>query len=161
MTESFLEILWFLYEKYSSEELQEQILSPNLVDELQMEGFMAQDVQEVMAWFMGFNEKKPALMQFKKAKSIRIYTNDENYKLSADARGFIFYLEQQHLLDGLTRELILQRAMQLPVPQVDMGTLRHIINIVLETERNHVTKNHSVDGKRFFQLMHDNKITVH
>jgi Smg protein len=63
--------------------------------------------------------------------STRVFTFDEERKLDAECRGFIYFLEQAGVLDGISRELVIDRVLALENDELDISQLKWIILMVL------------------------------
>jgi Smg protein len=69
---------------------------------------------------------------------VRLYAKDEQAKISAESRGFLFFLESARVLTPLLRELIIERAMALDTDYVGLDTFKVIVLMVLWTRRGSV-----------------------
>ena len=63
--------------------------------------------------------------------SVRIYTDEEMRRLDAECRGFLTFLENAGVLDALTREMIIERAMALSDHRLTRSRLKVIVLMVL------------------------------
>ena len=63
--------------------------------------------------------------------STRIYTQEESLKFNVDCRGFILFLEQLEILTLDTREMIIERIMELDINELNLEDLKWIVLIVL------------------------------
>lgn len=64
-------------------------------------------------------------------QSFRIYTEDEMQLLDTQSRGFILFLEQVNVLDFTTREMVIDRVMELDTTHFSMDDLKWVILMVL------------------------------
>ena len=64
-------------------------------------------------------------------QSFRIYTEDEMQLLDTESRGFILFLEQVNVLDFTTREMVIDRVMELDTSHFSMDDLKWVILMVL------------------------------
>jgi Smg protein len=62
---------------------------------------------------------------------MRIYTDAECRKLDVDTRGLLLFLEQGGILDTLSRELVIDRAMAIEQTAVSVDELKWIVLLVL------------------------------
>jgi Smg protein len=62
---------------------------------------------------------------------VRIYTGDEMGRLDTRCRGFLIFLEQVGVLDGLSRELVIDRVMALEDEEMDLDQLKWVVLMVL------------------------------
>ena len=63
--------------------------------------------------------------------AMRIYTDTECRKLDLDARGMLLFLEQSGILDALSRELVVDRALAIDQNAVSVDELKWIVLLVL------------------------------
>jgi Smg protein len=63
--------------------------------------------------------------------SNRVYAKEEMLKLDTECRGFIMFLEQINLLDVETREMVIDRVMELEEPQICLEDLKWVVLMVL------------------------------
>jgi len=63
--------------------------------------------------------------------SIRIYTERECRSLDLEARGLLLFLEQNGILDPMSRELVVERALALDSPTLTVEELKWIVLLVL------------------------------
>ena len=63
--------------------------------------------------------------------STRIYTPEEERKLDAECRGFMYFLEQAGVLDATSRELVIDRVLALENDEIEASQLKWIILMVL------------------------------
>ncbi|UCD67596.1 MAG: DUF494 domain-containing protein, partial [Betaproteobacteria bacterium] len=73
-------------------------------------GFEDDDISEALSWLSGF--EPPVGIgndeAFVRSVGFRIYTNEELAKLTAEARGFILFLEDSDIISAPQRELIIE-----------------------------------------------------
>jgi Smg protein len=62
---------------------------------------------------------------------VRIYTEDEMAFLDVACRGFILFLEQAKVLDFSTREMVIDRVMELDTQHFSIDDLKWVILMVL------------------------------
>ncbi len=131
------DVLVYLFENYyQSESYPDQ---DTLARKLHAAGFENQDISEALDWLKGLHGKHNGLPEsLESSLSVRLYAKDEQAKLSAESRGFLFFLESAHVLTPLLRELIIERAMALEGEYVGLDTFKVIVLMVLWTRRGSV-----------------------
>jgi Smg protein len=65
------------------------------------------------------------------ASAMRVYTAAECAKLDIEARGMLLFLEQSAILDPLSRELVIDRAMAIQQTAVSVDELKWVVLLVL------------------------------
>lgn len=132
------DVLVYLFENYyQSESYPDQ---DTLARKLHAAGFENQDISEALDWLKGLTLGKhngPA-QSLDQRPSVRLYARDEQAKLSAESRGFLFFLESARVLTPVLRELIIERAMALEGEYVGLDTFKVIVLMVLWTRRGNV-----------------------
>lgn len=129
------DILIYLFENYVHSEAEVMVDHDILTDELTRAGFHQDEIYKALAWL----EKLSALQDtdaypyFTKSNSnsFRIYTTEEKQVLDLECRGFLLFLEQVNLLDFTTREMVLDRVMELDTPFFTMDDLKWVVLMVL------------------------------
>ncbi|KMV29362.1 DUF494 family protein [Photobacterium swingsii] len=130
-----MDILMYLFETYIHSDAELLVDQEELSDELLRAGFHQEDIYKALSWL----EKLAALqeteqhpyMNVSAVTSIRIYTPQEMARLDVACRGFLIYLEQIHVLSADTREMVIDRVMELETNEFILDDLQWIILMVL------------------------------
>ncbi|MCG7584448.1 hypothetical protein BIT28_08375 [Photobacterium proteolyticum] len=130
-----MDILMYLFETYIHSDVELLVDQDELSDELLRAGFHQDDIYKALTWL----EKLAALqdtentpyMNNSAVTSIRVYTAQEMARLDITCRGFLTYLEQIHVLSGDTREMVIDRVMELETSEFALDDLKWIILMVL------------------------------
>lgn len=129
------DILIYLFETYVHNESKIAIDYDSLTNDLSDIGFQQKDIYNALRWLKNLScDKKNIISSINSSSkqiSIRIYTQEESFKLNSDCRGFILFLEQLEILKLDTREIIIERIMELDVSELHLEDLKWIILIVL------------------------------
>ena len=132
MTDTMVDVLIYLYENYMDGDTPPPNDQGELMDELAMAGFPNQEVEKAIQWL-----DELALIQSDsetkspRVNAIRIYTDEERLRLDVDCRGFLLYLEQNEMLDPVSREMVIERAMALDGQLISEEELKWIVLLVL------------------------------
>lgn len=132
MTDTMVDVLIYLYENYMDGETPPPTDQSELIEELSLAGFPNGEVEKAIQWL-----DELALMQMQQTtppsrlNSIRIYTDEESQRLDRESRGFLLFLEQNELLDPISREMVIERAMALDSRHVSEEELKWIVLLVL------------------------------
>ncbi|MEY8199798.1 MAG: DUF494 family protein [Colwellia sp.] len=129
------DILMYLFETYIQNEAEVMVDHELLTDELTRAGFHQDEIFKALNWL----EKLTALQDTDAypyltrvgSKSVRIYTSEEMQLLDTPSRGFILFLEQVNVLDFTTREMVIDRVMELDTKYFSMDDLKWVILMVL------------------------------
>jgi len=133
-----IEVLVYLFENYYPSESYPD--HDTLTRKLHAAGFENDDISEALDWLNGLARWKASHLPetLEDSSSHRVYASTELEKLSAEARGFLVFLESARVLSPLLRELIIERAMAIDAELVGLDKLKIIVLIVLWTHRGNV-----------------------
>ncbi|NLF54913.1 MAG: DUF494 domain-containing protein [Thauera phenolivorans] len=125
------DILVYLFESYIHADACPE--SDLLARKLSAAGFEDEEISEALEWLAGLRrvarDVHPGTAP--DAASIRIYSEDEQAHLSPDCRGFLALMESAGVLEGVHRELIIERAMALEGFNITLNRLKVIVLMVL------------------------------
>jgi len=133
MKENVLDILMYLFENYISDEVELEPDEDILRSELVSAGFRGNDIEKAFDWLedLAQMQEMPRRSDGYGEQSIRVYTDSEQDRLDADARGFLLFLEQLDVLDSLSREVVIDRVMALEAEEIDLDQLKWVVLMVL------------------------------
>ena len=129
------DILIYLFENYIHSESRISIDYDSLTNDLFHIGFQKRDIYNALRWLKNIScYKKNIISSINLSSnqiSTRIYTQEECFKLNVDCRGFILFLEQLEILTLDTREMIIERVMELDINELNLEDLKWVVLIVL------------------------------
>lgn len=136
MRESFIETLLYLFENYVTKNVPFIDQPENVILEMMREGYNFRHIKKALNWLTLFDKKifnlNLDLKIFGVSQTgIRIYAPEESQKLSPEAKGYLGYLEQLHIIDTATRELIIHCAMYFSDSLVGLPEIQCISLLVL------------------------------
>lgn len=129
------DVLMYLFETYVHTEQEIQVDQEALSDELTRAGFHPEEINKALIWL----EKLAALQESnvtpyllaQAPDTIRIYTDEEMNRLDVECRGFLLFLEQIEVLDTDTREMVIDRVMELEAGELELEDLKWVVLMVL------------------------------
>lgn len=129
------DILMYLFENYIHSEAEVMVDHDVLTDELTRAGFHQDEIYKALSWL----EKLAALQDTDAypyltkvgSHNVRVYTEQEMAILDTECRGFIMFLEQVNVLDFTTREMVIDRVMELDTKDFYLDDLKWVILMVL------------------------------
>lgn len=129
------DILMYLFENYIHSEAEVMVDHDILTDELTRAGFHQDEIYKALKWLeklsaLQDSDAYPYLTRVGN-KSFRIYTEDEMQRIDTQSRGFILFLEQVNVLDFTTREMVIDRVMELDTNHFSIDDLKWVILMVL------------------------------
>ncbi|MFI4937362.1 MAG: DUF494 family protein [Candidatus Berkiellales bacterium] len=133
MKENVIDVLMFLFDNYLSIEENLSMDERSLTDELEDAGFHAKEISKAFDWLDELSllkKLKTPLLQIP-GKSVRIFSSEEQTKLSSACRGFLMGLEVKGLLDASTREIIIDRAMAIESGRLNLQQFKRILGLIL------------------------------
>lgn len=146
--DAMLKVLMFLFENYVDRNT--NILTDNKTIglELTRAGFDKLEVEQALAWLRGFMSLDLKTLDTSVASkhAMRVFSDEENEKLSIKARGLLIFLEQVGILNPATREVVINQLMALEYSVVDAVDVKWVVMIVLF---------HQSDSKQALALMQD------
>ena len=133
MKQTVIDILIYLFEHFVDDDLELEADRDRLKSELRDVGFDAGQVSKAFDWLqeLAIGRADSDSLPVAAYTSTRIYTLEEEHKLDAECRGFMYFLEQAGVLDGTSRELVIDRVLALENDEIDIGQLKWIILMVL------------------------------
>ena len=129
------DILMYLFENYIHSEAEVMVDHDLLTDELTRAGFHQDEIYKALAWLeklaaLQDSDSYPYLTKVM-SKSVRIYTDEETQILDVECRGFLMFLEQVNVLDFTTREMVIDRVLELDTPDFAIDDLKWVVLMVL------------------------------
>jgi Smg protein len=118
----------YLFENYMDKEA--ELISDEAVlrDELEQAGFSKGQVKQAFTWLDGFHLFDNVTLD---DQSMRIFSEEEMARLTAESRGFVLFLEQIGILSPVAREVVIDRAMQLDTHLVALSDVKWVALMVL------------------------------
>lgn len=132
MRETALDVLLYLFQSYVDGDYEVEPDRAALEKELRDAGFPHQEIDKAFDWLddLTLRQAQPP-HSTQPHRSLRVYSAPEMAKLDTECRGFLIYLEGAGVINGTTRELILDRVMALDSSDIDLERLKWIILMVL------------------------------
>lgn len=138
MNESMVDVLIYLYENYMDGEGQPPIDQDELEEELSQAGFSAGEIRKALDWlgelvaWVTVPQHHPHT-----GRSMRVYGDHECARLDAAARGLLLFLEQNGILDPVSRELVIDRVLAIDHANVTVDEVKWVVLLVLLNRPGH------------------------
>jgi Smg protein len=125
----------YLFENYIHSEAEVNADQDELIDELTRAGFHRDEIFKALDWIeklaaLQYCETHPYMARVN-GNSVRVYTPQEMERLDVQSRGFLLFLEQVNVLDFATRELVIERVMEIDTREFTLDDLKWVILMVL------------------------------
>lgn len=133
MNENLIDVLIFIYENYMEEDsatTRDQLL---LEEELSQAGFAQGEIKKAFTWLDELTWRQGSMTEnaARSSKSIRVYDPKEQQRINLETQGMLLHLEHIDILDPISRELVIERAMALDIPELDVDDVEWIVLLVL------------------------------
>lgn len=133
MKETILDVLLYLFENYFYDDPDAVRDRDSLQAGLIQAGFSPSEVSKAFDWLDELARQRPSTTaEVEPVRGpVRIYADVEEARLDAECRGFLMFLEHNGILDGLQRELVVDRVMALDQEEIDLDDLKWVVLMVL------------------------------
>lgn len=125
------EVLVYLFENYFEADIRPD--QNTLAKELSAAGFDQEDINGAFDWYSALEVMTGQAGESTHGHGLgfRVYTATETKKISSESLSFLMFLEQAQVLNPFQRELVVDRAMALPQPEVSLEEVRWIVLMAL------------------------------
>jgi Smg protein len=126
----------YLFENFIHSESEIYVDHDELTEELVRAGFHHDEIYKALAWLEKLSELqetdiKPYLVKASTNLQTRVYTQEEETRLDVASRGFLLFLEQINVLDASTREMVIDRVMEIESNDFCLADLKWVVLMVL------------------------------
>ncbi len=133
MNENVMDVLIYIYENYMDGENsvpKDQIM---LEEELVQAGFLESEVRKAFNWLdeLAWRQGSISTRENQPNRSMRIYSEAEQQRMDLEIQGMLLYLEQTGIIDPISRELVIERAMALETEELGPDDVKWIVLLVL------------------------------
>lgn len=139
MKQNVVDVLMYLFENIITDENPVFPENEHMFDRLEELGFPQHDILLAFDWLEDLAEIHTNLLSSSESKlaintqSVRIYSELEKILLEPDCISFLMHLEQNQVINSVSREVILDRVTALDV-ELELEQLKWIIMIVLYSQ---------------------------
>jgi Smg protein len=126
----------YLFENLVNNQAELMVDQDELTDELTRAGFHHDEIFKALAWLEKLCELQktdttPYLTHSNEIANTRVYCHEELLKLDRECRGFLIFLEQINVLCSNTREMVIDRVMEIESPEFCLVDLKWVVLMVL------------------------------
>lgn len=125
--ETILEVLMCLFDYYMIEDAWDDFDRLELHEKLSDAGLTHTQINNVFIWLDHLRHPTSDFKMTPPHNTMRVYTDEECEILDKEARGLLLFLEQVGVLNMISREFIIEKAMTSDEPFIDAPTLKWII----------------------------------
>jgi Smg protein len=136
ITGSVLDILIYVFDRYMLSDGPEVPERDELAQDLERAGFEQANVERALDWLADLaGERNHELSAAASAQSsMRVFTDSERARLSAECRGYLMSLERTGILSALQREIVIDRLLALESEELDVEQLKWVVLMVLSSQ---------------------------
>lgn len=133
MQETMVDVLIYLFENYMAGEDSPPADQHELEQELAQAGFGGAEIAQALVWLDELAGRMAGSQGtvVPSGGSMRIYAEAEQRKIDPEGRGLLMFLERSGILDPLSRELVVDRALAIRQASVSVEELKWIVLLVL------------------------------
>ncbi|GAA5193959.1 DUF494 family protein [Ferrimonas gelatinilytica] len=129
------DILMYLFETYVQSDVELLFDREELTEELSRAGFRSDEIGKALIWIEKLaelqNSDRHPYLAMTQANSMRLYDDSELQKIDTECRGFMLFLEQINVLSATTREMVIDRVMELEGEPLTLDDLKWVVLMVL------------------------------
>ena len=131
MKENVFDVLMYLFENYYMDEENPVTADrESIQQELHNAGFPAPEIERAFNWLEELaTVTPPPVMQAE--RSLRLFSRQETARLDTECQGLLLFLEQMGVLNPISRERVIDRAMALENDDFDIEQLKWVVLMVL------------------------------
>jgi Smg protein len=136
MTDSILDILIYVFDRYMLEPVPEVPEREHLARDLERAGFARVNVDRALDWLtdLACGHGRAGLPDTAAGAAVRIFSESELARLSTECRGFLLTLERLGVLTPQQRELVIERMLALDADEPDTEQLKWVVVMVLSSQ---------------------------
>ncbi len=135
MKEDVFDVLLYLFENYIDTDDSNKPDKDALETELEGVGFPQLEIHKAFEWLESMTVIEEESLKdnedHKPELAMRFYTEQELLRLDVQCRGYLLFLEQVGVLDGETREVVIERVMALDTNEIDLDQMKWVVLMVL------------------------------
>jgi Smg protein len=134
-TGSVLDILIYVFDRYMLVEMPAVPQREHLARDLERAGFARAQVERALDWLtdLAFRQERVAPAQTR-VQGVRVFTDGELMRLSAECRGLLLTLERAQVLTVQQREVVIERMLALDADEPDTEQLKWVVLMVLSSQ---------------------------
>lgn len=130
------DILMYLFENLVHNQSSIVVDEDKLTDELVRAGFHHDEIYKALAWLeklcdLQSTDINPYLSEVNEVPATRIYSEQELTRFDLECQGFIIFLEQINVLCASTREMVIDRVMEIESSEFCLVDLKWVVLMVL------------------------------
>lgn len=133
MKESILHVLMYLFENHMKDDTTTMLNEESLVNELRQAGFASEEINRAFEWLEGLAASNSSVEELNQisTNTFRVLAPEEKSRISADCWGYLNFLEQAGILNPMSREVVIDRMLQMSPDLIDVPLIKWVVLLVL------------------------------
>ncbi len=133
MKESILHVLMYLFENHMKDEEVAALNEETLVNELRQAGFASEEINRAFDWLEGLAASNASIEELNPIaeNTFRVLANEEKSRITPECWGYLNFLEQVGILNPVSREVVIDRILQMSPDLVDTALIKWVVLLVL------------------------------
>ncbi len=129
---SVLHVLMYLFQNHMQNNYSIDEIDSDLIGQLKSAGFILPVINQAIGWLASLSaQNNTAFTHAPQDDSFRVYSDYEYEILDHDCISFITALEDQKILNPITREMVIHQAMELRAEGIDLNLIKWVTLMVL------------------------------
>lgn len=137
ISENMLDVLMYLFENHMQNSCDIALSDDTLTSELEQAGFEQSNITLALQWIKDLHDQQHSSKSINtpSQQGFRIFNPIEMVKMDGICRGFIYFLELVGILNARTREIVIDRIMELDADYVALYQVKWVTLMVLFNEK--------------------------
>lgn len=134
--ESVLNVLMYLFKNHMQDNCELDTIQTKLFLKLERLGFRSKAIKQAFIWLDNLSKASHQPIQLASKNALRVFSDYERSLLDTQCRSFLISLEQQGILNPQTRELVINKVLELELDSIDVGLIKWVTLMVLFNQPN-------------------------
>lgn len=133
---SVLGVLMYIFKHHMQQNCEIDAEEENLLPSLEQIGFKRNTIIQALSWLGNLTQVSHNKPNEPRDKSFRIYSEYECEYLDLHCQSYILQLEQQGVLNAVTREIVISQVIELENEGIDVNLIKWVTLMVLFNQTN-------------------------
>lgn len=134
--ESILSVLMYLFKYHMQDSCELNTMEEELLPKLEKAGFHKPTIIQALDWLSNLSQTSEIDPVPQNPASIRVFSEYEREVIDSECLGFILSLEQQGILNAITREMVIHQVLNLAAEGIDISLVKWVTLMVLFNQPN-------------------------
>ncbi len=129
--QSVLTVLMYLFNYHMEEDCDFSDEQDRLLDILKKAGFQSTTIMQALCWLTSLSYEEDNRLNTPSQHSFRVFSSFECEVFSPLCRSFLMHLEHEGILNAVTREMVINRVIDLEEEEIDLHLIKWVTLMVL------------------------------